>query len=82
MSKPLQATGQANPNAEIGGAISHRRDEFVLVTKSEKRDGAGCRRSLEESLKNLKCDNVDILLMHGVATMEDLDAILAPGGRV
>ena len=72
--------GAGESERKIGNAVSHRRGEYVLVTKTGKRDGAGCRKSLEESLENLKCGHVDILLMHGVAAMDELDAVLSPGG--
>ncbi len=72
--------GSGESERKIGNAISHRRDEYVLVTKANKRDGAGFREQVETSLKNLKTDHVEIILMHGVGTMDELDAILAPGG--
>ncbi len=72
--------GNGESERKIGNAISHRRDEYVLVTKANKRDGEGFRHQVETSLKNLKTDYVEIILMHGVGTMEELDAILAPDG--
>ena len=74
--------GDGEAERKIGNAVSHRRDEYILVTKANKRDGAGCRAQLETSLKNLKTDKVDVLLMHGVGTMEDLDTILSPDGAL
>lgn len=72
--------GTGESERKIGNAVSHRRGEYVLVTKTGERTGEGCRKSLEQSLVNLKTDHVDVLLMHAVATLEDLEAILAPGG--
>ena len=72
--------GAGESERKIGNAISHRRDEYVLVTKANRRDGAGCREQLETSLKNLQTDKVDVLLMHGVGTPEELDTVLSPGG--
>lgn len=72
--------GAGESERKIGNAISSRRSEYILVTKTGKRDAKGCRIQLEESLKNLQTKSVDILLMHGVGTMEDLDTILAPDG--
>ncbi len=72
--------GQGESERKIGQAVSHRRSEYVLVTKTGDRDGKGCRQSLEASLVNLKTDHVDLLLMHGVKDSEELDRILAPGG--
>jgi predicted aldo/keto reductase-like oxidoreductase len=72
--------GTGESERKIGNAVSQRRNEFVLVTKTGEREADGCRRSLEESLVNLKTDHVDVLLMHAVSTMEALDMILSPGG--
>ena len=74
------AYGKGESERKIGEAVGKRRKEYVLVTKTPDRDGEGCRRSVETSLKNLKTDYVDILLMHAVSTMDDLEKILAPGG--
>ena len=69
----------------IGKAISHRRDEFVLATKCcDNMTGVGpvylfdrktIMKNIDESLRLLKTDHVDILQLHGV-TPE-----LLPGGR-
>jgi predicted aldo/keto reductase-like oxidoreductase len=72
--------GAGEAERKIGNAVSARRDEYVLVTKSGKRDGDECREEVMQSLENLKTDKVDVLLMHGVGTMEELDKILSPGG--
>jgi predicted aldo/keto reductase-like oxidoreductase len=42
----------------------------------------GARRSLDQSLKNLQTDYIDLFIMHAVGTMEELDQILAPGGAL
>jgi aryl-alcohol dehydrogenase-like predicted oxidoreductase len=61
---------------KIGRAVSHRRDEFVLVSKCGHHvedddppdwDGAIVRKSLERSLKRLRTDRVDVMLVHSCA---------------
>lgn len=74
--------GDGESERKIGQAISGRRGEFVLVTKTGERTAQGCMDSLERSLKHLKTDHVDVLLMHAVGTQKDLQAILAPGGAL
>ena len=69
----------------IGKSISHRRDEFVLATKcGDNMTGIGplylfdrktIMDNIDESLRLMKTDHVDILQLHGV-TPE-----LLPGGR-
>lgn len=74
--------GDGESERKIGRSVSHRRDEYTLVTKTGERGRQGCLDSLDRSLENLQTDHVDVLLMHAVGTMEELDAILSPEGAV
>ena len=66
----------ANSEYFIGKAISHRRDEFILATKCcDNMRGNGplytfdrrtVLENVEESLRLLKTDHIDILQIHGV----------------
>ncbi len=72
----------------IGRHLAHRRDEFVLSTKVGERfeDGvsrydftaAAIRRSLETSLRRLRTDAVDVLLVHS----DGRDEVALAGERV
>jgi len=72
--------GDGESERKIGRSIMHRRDDFVLVSKTGMRDGASAAAQIDRSLSNLGADHLDGILMHGVATIEELDQILAPGG--
>ena len=74
--------GNGESERKIGLSIAHRRDEYVLATKTGQRTRQGCEESLNRSLQNLKTDHVDLLIMHGVATMGELDTILGPDGAL
>ncbi len=74
--------GNGESERKIGQSISSRRNEYILATKTEKRTKDKCLESLDQSLENLKTDYVDLFIMHGVGTMDDLDQILAPGGAL
>lgn len=74
--------GDGESERKIGKSVSHRREEYVLVTKTGERSMQGCLDSLDRSLVNLGTDHVDVLLMHAVGTQEDLQAILGPGGAL
>jgi predicted aldo/keto reductase-like oxidoreductase len=74
--------GDGESELKVGRVISTRRKDCFLTTKTGKRDKIGCIESAERSLKNLNTDTVDLLIMHGVATMTELDTILAPGGAM
>lgn len=74
--------GNGESEIKIGKAISHRRNDYTLVTKAHQRDYATCKATFEQSLRNLRTDYVDVLLMHAVDTMETLDKILAEDGAI
>lgn len=74
--------GDGESERKIGRAVSRRRDDYILVTKTGDRDRQGCLASLERSLANLAADHVDVLLMHGVGTRDDLQRILGPDGAL
>ena len=64
----------------VGMAIKGRRDKIFLATKLTNRDGNQSQRIVEQSLKALQVDHVDLLHIHQVTTAEDLAAVEAKGG--
>jgi predicted aldo/keto reductase-like oxidoreductase len=64
----------------VGKAIQGRRAGIFLATKLSSRDGAESRRTMEESLKALQVDRVDLLHIHALTTEEDLSKVEAKGG--
>ena len=72
--------GDGESERKIGRSIAHRREDFVLVSKTGRRDAAGAAEQIDLSLKNLCTDRLDGILMHAVGSIEELDQILAPGG--
>ena len=74
--------GNGESERKIGQCVSNRRSEYILATKTGERTKDGCLKSLDQSLKNLRTDYVDLLIMHAVGTMEELDQILSPGGAI
>jgi predicted aldo/keto reductase-like oxidoreductase len=57
-----------------------RRREVFLATKVNNRSRDGVRRELEESLKKLQTDHVDLIQVHAVNAWADLEQALAPDG--
>jgi predicted aldo/keto reductase-like oxidoreductase len=74
--------GEGISEKKIGRALSGRRDDFILATKTKARTRQGALQSLENSLKNLKTDHVDIFFMHEPQTIDESKQILAPGGAM
>lgn len=66
----------------VGDGLVGHRDEVFLVTKTAKRNREGAAGDIEKSLRSLKTDRIDVLFMHCVNTIGDLDAVLAPNGSL
>jgi aryl-alcohol dehydrogenase-like predicted oxidoreductase len=66
----------------VGKVARHRRAEMWIATKVRARASDAAMAQLEESLKRLQTDHVDEWRMHNIATMDELETILAPGGAV
>ena len=64
----------------VGMALKGRREGIFLATKLSNRDGAQAERTVEESLKALQVDRLDLLHIHALTTPEDLERIEAKGG--
>jgi len=59
----------------------YRRRAF-LMTKIDGRSKAGAARQIDESLRRLETDHVDLLQFHEVIRATDPDRIFAPGGAI
>lgn len=69
-----------NSEERIGKAIAERRAEVILATKSVSRTAEAILADLDQSLKNLQTDYIDLFQFHNVSTETDLKIVLAPGG--
>ena len=77
------AHGYGHSEELIGEAIQAvPRDSIVVATKSPAADAKGLFADLEESLRRLRTDHVDIYQLHGVSSREKMAAVLAPGGAL
>jgi predicted aldo/keto reductase-like oxidoreductase len=74
--------GDGLSEKKIGEAVSHRRQEYVLATKTGKRTRQEAAASIEASLSNLRTDYLDVLFIHEPQTVEEAKQVLAPGGAV
>ena len=64
----------------LGLVLKDRRDEVFLSTKVGNRTYDGAMRHLEESLKRLKTDRLDLYQIHLVRSIEDVEKICAKDG--
>ncbi len=65
---------------KFGRAFKGLRPQVVLATKSIKRDRLGLEGDLEQSLRLLKTDYLDLFQLHQVSQEADFQALSAPGG--
>jgi len=76
------ATGYGDSEIRIGEAISHRRDEFFICTKSHVNTAEEMKRDIERSLTNLKTDYLDVYLLHNLRLPEQYDTVMSKGGAL
>ena len=76
------ATGYTTSEERIGKAIAGRRTQVILATKTQARDRATALQHLEQSLKRLQVDVIDLWQLHNVSTPEALDQVLGPDGAL
>jgi len=76
------ATGYTTSEERIGKAIAGHRGQVVLATKTMARDRATALEHLEQSLRRLQVDAIDLWQLHNVSTFEALDQVLGPDGAL
>jgi diketogulonate reductase-like aldo/keto reductase len=67
----------------MGKALADgRRGKIFLMTKIDGRTKKACADQIDESLKRLQADHVDLMQFHEVIRLEDPDRIFAEGGAM
>jgi uncharacterized protein len=66
----------------IGQVMKTRRAEVFLTSKTHDRSRDGSLKLLEESLRLLNTDHLDLWQIHNLSQMAQVDQIFAPGGAV
>jgi hypothetical protein len=72
--------GGGKSEERVGRVMATRRREVTLSTKIPARTADEARRQIELSLKRLGTDRLDVLHIHALKDLKDLDAIGAKGG--
>ena len=65
-----------------GKVLPEFRDRVFLTTKAADRTRKGAEAQLEQSLKRMKTDYVDLWQVHGIQNKEDVKKVFAPGGAI
>jgi uncharacterized protein len=66
----------------VGKALTKRRNEAFLATKTKERTRDGSMRMIEKSLQLLQTDHVDLWQLHDIGTMTDINEVFAKGGAM
>ena len=76
------AADYGDSELHYGRWMSQIRDGVFLSTKTGDREKDAARRSIERSLERLRVDNVDLIQLHAVGDVDDLDRATGPGGAL
>ena len=76
------ANGYTTSEERIGKAIAERRNEVILATKCLTRRRDKIRIYLEQSLKQLRVESIDLYQFHDVSDFKTLDRVLDPDGPI
>lgn len=66
----------------VGKVVKERRKEIFLSTKVTLRQPDEAMRQIEDSLKRLQTDHLDMLKIHSIASMEEVDQLNQKGQLV
>ncbi len=75
--------GYGKSQVQLGHAFKGRRKDIFLTTKAAKQTGDEALKVLEENLKQLQTDHVDLLYVHSIGANEmDPKIVNGPGGSI
>ena len=74
--------GSGGSETNIGVVMADRRSQLFLATKTHDRSYDGTMRLVEQSLKRLQTDRIDLYQIHNVRTQSDVRQALGERGAV
>lgn len=74
--------GDGRSERIYGRALRGKRQRIFLTSKTTERTRAGAERQLEESLRNLQTDYLDLWQVHGISPMQEVEQVFAVGGAL
>ena len=76
------AAGYGDAELRLGARMGELRPRVFLATKTELRGEQEAWRQIGDSLERLQTDHVDLLQMHAIGDIAQLDLATAPGGAL
>lgn len=67
---------------KLGPVMKSRRDEVFLATKINKRQRDDVLKEIQQNLKELQTDHVDLIQIHALNAMADVETCFAPDGAI
>lgn len=76
------APNYGNAQERLGPALKPYRKNCFLACKTHERDAKGAQSNLEESLRLLETDHLDLYQLHALSNVEDVERCFGPGGAM
>lgn len=76
------AAGYGDAELRLGPWMPHIRDRIFLATKTGEREREPAWREINASLERMQTDHVDLLQLHAVGDVDELDRATGPGGAL
>jgi predicted aldo/keto reductase-like oxidoreductase len=76
------AADYGDAELRLGSVMAGMRDRIFLATKTGQRDREAAWAQINASLERLRTDSVDLLQLHAVCDLEDLDRATRTGGAL
>jgi aryl-alcohol dehydrogenase-like predicted oxidoreductase len=76
------AASYGDAELRLGPWMPRIRSEIFLATKTGERTAEGAWASINASLERLQTDRVDLLQLHAVGDLAELDQVTGPGGAL
>lgn len=76
------APSYGDAEVKLGPALKPFREDVFLACKTARRDAAGAREELTNSLRVLQTEHFDLYQLHGLTSVEDLETCFARGGAM
>ena len=76
------ANAYRDSEEKIGRAFDGMRGKVIIATKTIQRDAQNASKQLENSLRMLRTDYIDLYQLHQIAQENDWSAVTAPGGAL
>jgi aryl-alcohol dehydrogenase-like predicted oxidoreductase len=76
------ARAYSGSESYYGNSLRERRKEIFLTSKSHARSKKGAQLHLQETLRNMKTDHLDLWQVHDVRTDKEMEEIFSPHGAL